>query len=93
MLSITSKDLRLERRQRRAPMSAPFDPAALSNALQALTTVLKTFQANPTAAPAAAAPADYVNIMDAFESVNPFDLGSRAGYSDFAKASAPIEKT
>ena len=92
-MAITPQDLCLERCRLRATMAAPVDPAALANVLQALTAVLKTFQANPPAAPAAAAPADYVNIMDAVESVNPFDLGSRAGYSDFAKASAPIEKT
>ena len=58
-------------------MAAPVDPSALANALQALTAVLRTFQANPpsspdTAAPAAAAPTDHVNILDAFDSVNPF---------------------
>ena len=71
-------------------MAAPVDPAALANALQALTAVLQTLQDNPTAAPAAAA---HVNILDAFESTHPFDLVSRAGSYAFAKASAPLEKT
>ena len=31
--------------------------------------------------------------MDAFESVNPFDLGSRAGSYAFAKASAHLDET
>ena len=73
MLAITSRDLSLERRQRRALMAAPIDPAALSNSLQALAAVLQTLQANPPAAPAAAA---HVNILDAFEFIQPFDLGS-----------------
>ena len=93
MLAITSRDLCLKLCQRRAPMAAPVDPTALSNVLQALTAVLQTFQANPPAAPAAAAPAAHVNIMDASESVNPFGLGSRARYYAFSKASAPLDKT
>ena len=56
-------------------MSASVNPAALPNALQALTAVLNTFQANPPAAPAAAYPSTHVNIIDAFESVNTFDPG------------------
>ena len=71
-------------------MTAPVDPAALANALQALTAVLQKFQTNPPASPAAAA---HVNIMDAFKSINPFDLGSGAGSYAFAKASAPLDKT
>ena len=74
-------------------MDAPFNPAALANAVQALTAFLQTFQANPPSCPAAAAPAAHVNSMDAFEYVNPFDLGSRAGSYDFSKASAPLDKT
>ena len=65
-------------------MAAPVNPDALANALQALTAVLQTFRANTPAAPSAAAPAVHVNIMDAFESVNPFDLGYRAGSYDFS---------
>ena len=57
-------------------MAAPVDPAALANALQALTAVLQTLQANPPSAPDSAA---HVNILDAFESIHPFDPGSRAG--------------
>ena len=53
-------------------MAAPVDPAALDNELQALIAVLGTFQANTPAAPAAAALVAHVNILDAFESVNPF---------------------
>ena len=30
--------------------------------------------------------------MDAFEYVNPFDLGSRSGSYAFSKASAPLDK-
>ena len=71
-------------------MAAPVDPAALSNALQALTAVLQTLQTNTPAAPDAAA---HVNIMDAFESIHSFDLGSRAGSYAFAKASAPLDET
>ena len=71
-------------------MAAPVDPDALANALQALTAVLQTFQANPPASPAAAA---HVNILDAFESINPFVIGSRAGSYAFAKASAPLDET
>ena len=56
-------------------MAAPVDPAAMANALQALTAVLQNLQANPPAPPAAAA---HVNILYAFESIHPFDLGSRA---------------
>ena len=67
-------------------MAVPVNPAALDNALQALTAVLQTLQANPPAAPAAAA---HVNILYAFESIHPFDLGSRDGSYAFAKASAP----
>ena len=74
-------------------MAAPVDPAALANVLQALTAVLKTFQANPPASPSAAAPAAHVNILDAFESVNPFDLGSPSGSYAFSKASAPLNET
>ena len=71
-------------------MDAPVDPAALANALQALTAALQTLQANPPAAPAAAA---HVNILGAFESIHHFYLGYRAGSYAFAKASAPLEKT
>ena len=71
-------------------MDAPVDPAALANALQALTAVLQTLQANPPASPSAAA---HANIMDAFNSIHPFDLGSRAGSYDFSKASAPLDET
>ena len=69
------QDLRLERRKRRSTMADP----ALANALQALTAVLQNLQYQPPASPAAAAPAARVNILDAFESTNPFDLGLRAG--------------
>ena len=71
----------------------PVDPAALANALQALTATLHTIKDDPRASPAAASPAAHVNILDAFESVNPFDLGSRAGSYAFAKASAPLDET
>ena len=54
-------------------MAAPVDSAALANALQALTAVLQTLQINPPVAPDDAA---HVNILDAFESIHPFDLGS-----------------
>ena len=74
-------------------MAAPIDPAVLANALQALTTALKIFQANPHVLPAASSPADHVNIMDAFESVNPFNLGSQARSYDYIKAIAPVDKT
>ena len=66
-------------------MAAPVNPDALANALQALSAVLQTFRANTPAAPSAAAPAVHVNILDAFESVNPFDLGYRAGSYFFPK--------
>ena len=71
-------------------MAAPIDPAALANAIQALTAVLQTLQANPPVAPAAAA---HANILDDFESIYPFDLGSRAGSYASAKASAPLDGT
>ena len=62
-------------------MAAPVELAALANTLQALTSVLQKFQSNTpaapaAAAPAAAAPAAHVNILDAFKSVNPFNIGS-----------------
>ena len=71
-------------------MAATVDLAALANELQALTAVLHTLQANPHAAPAAA---EHVNILDAFESIHPFDLGSRSGSYAFAKVSAPLNET
>ena len=71
-------------------MAAPANPAYIANAIQALTSVLQTFQSNPPAAPAAAA---HDNILDAFESIHPFDLVSRAGSYAFAKASAPLDET
>ena len=70
-------------------MDAPVNPTDMANALQALTDVLQTFQANLPAAPAAAA---HVNIMDAFESIHPFDLGSQAVSYAFAKASDPLDE-
>ena len=72
-------------------MAVPVDPAALTNALQALTAVLKKFQYNPLASPTAAYPAAHFNILEAFESVNPVNLGSRYGSYAFAKASAPLD--
>ena len=74
-------------------MAAPVDPAALDNALQALTAVLQKFQANPPVYPSDAAPTTHVNILDAFESVDPFDLGSRSGSYAFSKSSAPLNET
>ena len=71
-------------------MAAPFDPADLDNALQALTAVLQTLKANP---PESKDDVAHVNILDAFESIHPFDLGSQAGSYAFAKASAPLNKT
>ena len=71
----------------------PDDSDALTNALQTLTAVLQTFQSNPTADPAEAAPAAHVNILYAFESVNTFYLGPRSGSYAFAKASASLNET
>ena len=51
----------------------------LQNSLQALTAVLKNIQGQPPAAPAAPSPAAHVNILDAFKSINTFDIGSRSG--------------
>ena len=66
------------------------DPA-LANAPQALTAVLQNIQAQPPAAPASVSPAAHVNILDAFEPTNPFDLGSRAVSYAFVKASPPLD--
>ena len=74
-------------------MAAPVNLDALANVLQALTAVLQTFQSNIPEAPAAAAPADHVKILGTFGSVNHFELGSRDGSYDFAKASAPLDET
>ena len=47
-------------------------------------------QSNPPAGSAAAA---HANMLDAFESIHPFYIGSLAGPYAFAKASAPLNKT
>ena len=74
-------------------MASPVNPADLTNVLQALTTVLQKFQVNPTVSPAAAAPAAHVNIMDAFESVKPFELGYQAVSYAFSKSGTPLNET
>ena len=74
-------------------MAAPVESADLANVFQALTAVLHTFQSNPPAAPATAAPNSHVNIMDAFNYVNRFDLDARAVSYAFSKASAPLDET
>ena len=55
--------------------------------------MIQNLQAQPPAAPAATSLAAHVNILDTFESTNPFDLGSRAGPYAFPKSSSPLDNS
>ena len=69
-------------------MAAHIDPNALVISIQAITAIQQIFKANTPAAPA-----DHVKILESFEFVNIFDLGSRSGYYAFSKASSPLDET